>query len=242
MNDAVPICRSVLDHWIFQDPDYFKSWFAMIARARYIREPKIVNYQGTQCEVNYGEIIFGLNKWSSDYNISVQRLRTLIKRLTADRMIEVVRHTNKFTIYRLTNFEKFNSQEVARTVALSLSPNSQSTGKQQSANSQSTTNEEGTKKVKNVVLSSLKKNVLPCSEFVFLTVDEQRKLIDKHGEQGYNRIIEILDSYKGNTEKKTFGKSAYKDDYRTILQWVEQKYIEEKTKHQPLKPDRRNII
>jgi hypothetical protein len=221
MNDAVPICRSVLDHWIFQDPDYFKSWFAMIARARYIREPKIVNYQGTQCEVNYGEIIFGLNKWSSDYNISVQRLRTLIKRLTADRMIEVVRHTNKFTIYRLTNFEKFNSQEVARTVALSLSPNSQSTGKQQSANSQSTTNEEGTKKVKK------EKNIYGSFQNVKLTQPEYDRLKTE-----FTNADEAIEFFSKWIAEK--GGTTSKEHNLAIRRWVFDAIAKNKNKQKPM--------
>lgn len=63
-----------------------------------------------------------------------------------------------------------------------------------------------------------------CAEFVSLTNDEYSSLVAKVGESGVKRCIEILDNYKGSTGKK------YKSDYRTILNWVVQRYEEEKKK------------
>jgi len=59
------------------------------------------------------------------------------------------------------------------------------------------------------------------ADFVSLTNAEYEALVAKLGEEGTKRCIEILDNYKGSTGKK------YKSDYRTILNWVVQRYEEE---------------
>lgn len=62
------------------------------------------------------------------------------------------------------------------------------------------------------------------AEFVSMTNDEYQKLLVAYGEEATKRMIEILDNYKGSTGRK------YKSDYRTILNWVVQRYEEEKNK------------
>ena len=76
-------------------------------------------------------------------------------------------------------------------------------------------------------VASLRKSAKKCSEYVFLTDAEMEKLIEDFGQEGAQRIIEILDSYKANTPSKCFGKNAYIDDYKVIRNWVIKRYNEE---------------
>lgn len=59
------------------------------------------------------------------------------------------------------------------------------------------------------------------AEFVKLTDEEYQKLVEKAGESGALKCIEILDNYKGSSGKK------YASDYRAILNWVIDKYQKE---------------
>ena len=63
------------------------------------------------------------------------------------------------------------------------------------------------------------------AEFVSLTRDEYAKLCEQFGEAQTNRMIEILDNYKGAKGKR------YKSDYRAILTWVVDRYNEEIIKY-----------
>lgn len=83
----------------------------MLGRARYVKEPKTISYEKTLCTVNYGEFVFGRLSWSRDTGVSEQKLRTLIKLLIADGMIDVVTKNYKYTIYKVVNYEKFNRQQ-----------------------------------------------------------------------------------------------------------------------------------
>lgn len=70
-----------------------------------------------------------------------------------------------------------------------------------------------------------KKKKYKYAEFVSLTRDEYAKLCEEHGEDATKRMIEILDNYKGSSGKK------YKNDYRTILNWVVDRYYEEQRRN-----------
>ena len=70
---------------------------------------------------------------------------------------------------------------------------------------------------------------LKYAEFVFMTESEYVKLVEKFGESGVGRCIEILDNYKGSTGK------TYVSDYRAILNWVIKRHKEEKDNPQSKK-------
>ena len=60
------------------------------------------------------------------------------------------------------------------------------------------------------------------AEFVQLTHEEHEKLVKEFGEQNTQKMIEVLDNYKGASGKN------YKSDYRAILNWVKDRVINEK--------------
>lgn len=169
MNDQVPVARKLEKHWVYQDAEYLKVWITMLFRARYLSEPKKDMYQGVLYILNRGEFIFGRKRWSQELDIGEQKLRTLIKKLIKDEMIKEVCKTNKFTIYSLTNFEKYNQrnnqqfnhqQSVENTGFVddtNHESNQQITTSQPTDNHQLTTNKEskeGDKNVKKVIYTS----------------------------------------------------------------------------------------
>lgn len=70
-----------------------------------------------------------------------------------------------------------------------------------------------------------KKKKYKYAEFVTLTKDEYAKLCTEHTEEAVRRMIEILDNYKGQSGKR------YKSDYRTILNWVVDRYNDEQLRY-----------
>jgi hypothetical protein len=106
----IGIDRDIRNHWIYKDPEYFKVWFEMLCCARYAREPKTDFQDGEVYTLNYGEFMFGRIKWSGRLNVGEQRIRTLIKKLIKEEMIELVSKHRYFSIYKVINYEKFNHQ------------------------------------------------------------------------------------------------------------------------------------
>lgn len=106
----IGIDRGIVNHWIYEDAEYFKVWFEMLYRARYSQEPETKLIDGILVEMNYGEFIYGRTKWSERLKISERRLRTLIDKLQRDNMIESVTKFPRFTVYRIINYAKYNQQ------------------------------------------------------------------------------------------------------------------------------------
>lgn len=142
--------RGIVDHWIYQDAEYFKVWFEMLHRARFAQEPHTELVDGEMVVVNYSEFIYGRIKWSARLKVSEQRLRTLIKKLKAEEMIEVVSEHRKCTLYRIKNYAKFNQQSNQQKdqsqqgfeSRANQQSNQSSTSSQPAANQQLTTKEE----------------------------------------------------------------------------------------------------
>lgn len=64
-----------------------------------------------------------------------------------------------------------------------------------------------------------KENLIKVAEFVSLKQSEIDGLKSKYGDVNYQKMVEVLDNYKGANGKK------YKSDYRAILNWVVEKVV-----------------
>ena len=69
--------------------------------------------------------------------------------------------------------------------------------------------------------TKVKEKKTAYAENVKMTPEEHQKLIDQFGQAATDRMIEILDNYKGASGK------TYKSDYRAILNWVVKRWREE---------------
>ena len=72
--------------------------------------------------------------------------------------------------------------------------------------------------------SSLRPDAVQQADTVFLTEDELARLGREFGEDGAQRLVEILDAYKSNNPEKS---ARYRDDYKVIRSWVIRRYHEE---------------
>lgn len=63
------------------------------------------------------------------------------------------------------------------------------------------------------------------AEHVFMTNAQHDTLLATHGPADTERLIELLDNYKGASGKR------YQDDYRAILSWCVERLQQEKTKN-----------
>jgi DnaD/phage-associated family protein len=146
----IGIDRDIEDHWIFKDAEYFKVWFEILLRTRFSKEPERKLIEGKLITIEYGQFIFGRVSWSERLGISEQRLRTLIKKLLKDEMIELVKVYQKCSIYFVKNYAKYNhqsnhqqnQQQKDNTDDANHQNNRASTTNQPSANHQLTTQEE----------------------------------------------------------------------------------------------------
>lgn len=176
-----------MEHWIYQNAEYFKIWFEMIYRARYGIEPATQMIEGQLVTINRGEFIFGRKSWSNRLGVGEQVLRTLIKKLTKDNMIELVKQYNKFTIYKIINYEIYNQQSNQQYVLENQYSegysnqlnNHQVTISQPPANHQLTTKEESNKDNKD-------------NKDIYILTDEENRFLN---------VLNIIPNYPLNRDK-----------------------------------------
>lgn len=70
------------------------------------------------------------------------------------------------------------------------------------------------------------------AEFVLLKEEEYQKLVKNYGKHAVEKMIEILNTYKGAHGKK------YKSDYMAILNWVVDAYEKREKEHKKRKPEK----
>ena len=113
----------------------------------------------------------------------------------------------------MVNFDKYQTLTHNLTVS------------QHTANTQLTHSQQQSKKANKAIRQESKnkhrENKIEFAEFVTMTQEEYDKLVDRIGERGTKRCIEILDNYK------RFKRQKYASDYRAILSWVIARYEEE---------------
>lgn len=211
--------RGIVDHWIYQDAEYFKVWFEMLYRARYSTESSIELIEGQLTEIKYGEFIFGRIKWSERIGISERRLRTLMDKLIADNMIYLVKRAPKFSIYCVSNYAKYRPQNDQQEAlepqgfeGYSDQQNVQQTTSKRPANVQQVTTKEQRNKDNKV--NKDKENKIAYAENVQLTESEYQRLVEEYGKELTDRSVEYLSSYKVEKSYKT------KSDNLTIRRWV----------------------
>jgi len=212
--DSIPVCRSIMEHWIYKDSDYFKAWFEMLARARYLQEPKTDMYEKIVYTLNRGEFIFGRTSWALRLGISEQKLRTLIKKLQRDNMIKLTSRYVKFSVYSIANYEKFNQQDNQQLdiqqEGVRDNDNQQNnqhlTSTQPAANQHPTTNKECKESKK------VKKDIYISCQHLSMTEEEYKKLVEVYGENEVKSKLEYAENYKKLTN--------YKSLYLTLKNWL----------------------
>jgi hypothetical protein len=111
MFDSFPVRRAIIDHWIFVNPKYLKIWIYILGNTSYIKEEKTKMYNKVLYPYRYGEFIFGLKHWSEVLNIGIGTIRGCFKLLIETNTIYKVEGTSSYTIYAVTNYEKYNQQD-----------------------------------------------------------------------------------------------------------------------------------
>ena len=203
MSGYIKLHRSLLDWEWYGDINVSRLFVHLILKVNF-EEKK---WRGNL--VKKGQLVTSIKTLSLETGLSLQSIRTALKKLESTNEI-TIQSTNVFTKIYIRNYRKYQENKL-----LDNKPaNKPTTNDQQTNNKRITTTKEGKeiKKEKNNTKKIYKKKFLDC---VFLTDDEYRKLVDDHGEEFTQQCIKRLDLHIPNKAG-----SPYKDHYRAILSWV----------------------
>ncbi|HPM02291.1 MAG TPA: hypothetical protein PK816_09070 [Candidatus Cloacimonadota bacterium] len=192
---------------IFENPYYFSekfcrnmAWIDLLLLANH--KPGFFYKRGIKVELKAGQLGYDTASLAKRWKWSRNKCERWFRELEKDNQI-VRQKTNVTTIISIVKYNIYQSKGKANG-----NPNEKPKGKPKGkANEHEQEYKEGIKNEKN-------EKKLKYADFVSLTESEYNKLIKAHNEKNTKILIEILDNYKGSTGKK------YKDDYRTILNWV----------------------
>jgi hypothetical protein len=108
MSGWIKLHRGIFDHWISSDPEYLCVWLRMLTDANFEDRKHLFN--GVLTEIKRGQIIFGLEAWSSKTGVGISKLRRLLELLEKDKMINRQK-TNKYSLISILNYSKYQDDD-----------------------------------------------------------------------------------------------------------------------------------
>lgn len=236
----IKLHREIRDHWIFKENRTFskyEAWTDLLLDANH--KDNAAYFNKNIVEVKRGQTLTSEVKLSEKWNWSRKKVRNFLKLLEEQGMITKITVPKRYVIVQIANYDRYQnrttedtSQDIVNTYVDHCVVTSEDTTREQQGNNRGTTEEQQgniNKNVKNVKNVKNEKNIKiknKYAEFVSMTEEEYKKLVDKHGDILTKRMITALDNYKGSKGK------TYKSDYRAILSWVVDKVLNENKKDQ----------
>jgi len=207
MEGWVKFHRKIEEWGWYTDPNTFRVFFHLVLKANH----KPNSWRGI--EIGKGQLITSRDKLAEQLNLSVQQVRTSLKKLESTQEI-TIKATNKYTLVTIENYTIYQTKDEKAT--------SKSTNEQPSNNHQVTTNK-NVKNVKNKDYSDLFVSLYdkyPYRKSKRDTFNSYKKLLKEYSHEDLERavdnyIIEIKDKnitmpYSSNN---FFGTKAYFEDY-----------------------------
>ena len=228
MEGWIKLHRSLLEWEWYSDINISRLFIHTLLKANF----KDKNWQGITVE--RGSFITSTETLANETGLSIQQVRTILKKLESTNEI-IVKRTNKFTLIKVVNYRVFqelgNDEQQENNNQITSNQqtdNNQITNEQQTDNNQITTTKE-VKKEKNEKNEKKEESEGTSAsppakgsakekygEFgnVLLSADEYKNLVDSMGDMLTSDYIERLGVYIASTGKE------YKSHYATILNWT----------------------
>lgn len=198
--------RDLIEWEWYQSPETSRVFIHLILRANYLDK----KWQGI--EIKRGQLITSNNHLSIELSLSIQQVRTSLKRLESSGYI-TRKTTNKFTLVTIVNYEGRQSSKTTFNKQKQL----QTTNHQQPNNNQSTTTKKGNKE------NNINKEKIEQRKENF------KKQVFEHSNYSNNILTSFFNYWSElNSQKKKM--RFEKDDYFNITTRLEKWVSNEKSK------------
>ena len=191
----ISIHRKIWDNSLWQDTPFSKgqAWIDLLLMANW--KEKEVRIGNSPLKMERGQFLTSTVKLSERWKWSRVKVSSFLNSLQALSML-CKKSTSKYTVVTIVNYDLYQltNEEI----------NIKKTSKKHQKNTTNNINNINKKDIE-------KKKFL---DYVFLSDEEYKKLIDKFGNYGTEDYIERLNLYIGSKGVK------YKSHYMTILNWA----------------------
>lgn len=196
-NGFIKLHRKFLTWEWYQDTNTKILFLHLLLKANY----KDNQWQGIT--IKRGDVVIGLMSLSEELNLSVQQIRTSLKKLKSSQKI-TSKSTNKFTVVTIVNYDKYQDAEIEITNG--------TTNEQQTDNKRITTLKERKeyKEDKNKEKIYKKEKYFDDVELndLFIEFLELRKKLKAvNSERAVNTLLNILNDYDLPTKKEMINNS-----------------------------------
>lgn len=205
MEGFIKLHRQFLEWEWFDDSNTFKLFIFCLLKANYTDK----KYRGEI--IKRGTFVTSLEVLSNETKISVQSVRTSLKRLESTGEL-TSRRTSKGTVIQVVKYDDYQ--------ATNTPTNKQLTSNQQASNKQLTTTKKDKKDKKD-------KNIYRAFDHFSISQDEFIKLNHTYSKQQIDSILDDIENFKGNTK--------YKSLYLTANNWLGRKYPNQESKEDKTK-------
>lgn len=239
-NSYIFLYRKLINSEVFANEKALKIWIWCLLKASYKERyiPFSVGKGQVTVKLNAGQFIYGRHK-VDELNIDKEVVRYWLTKFDKNFKLIKIKPTNQYsiiTICKWSTYQDIDSTELPtnhQPITNQLPSDHQPITNQLPSDHQVTTTNNKVKKVKKVKkVNKVEKESTPTPtvektqflDFVFLKESEYQKLVEKHGTDDTNCMIEKLNNFKASTGK------TYASDYHAINNWVVEWLKEEKIK------------
>ena len=110
----IKIERDIVDHWVFQDAEYFRAWMLILLMANH--EEKTILIDKTPTKLPPGSFHSSIQKLAKRLNWDKRKMARLLDSLENEKMLSSKR-TSHGTTFFVENWGKYQSQRTANGTA-----------------------------------------------------------------------------------------------------------------------------
>jgi ABC-type proline/glycine betaine transport system ATPase subunit len=213
MDGWIKLERSLLNHWIFQDPVKFRIWIGLLLIVNHSDQKVNIGQNIYDCK--RGQSVRSLLSWANTFKVSKDYIRNFFKLLAKDGMITIenIQISTRITI---CNYDTYQDTSNAKQTTSKRKPNANQT------QSHTNKNDKNDKNEKNEI--KIYKSFLHLS----ISIDEVQKLyLLGYTQKQIDEVLEAIENYKKNT--------SYVSLYYTAKKWLQKEQAEKsKTTERPM--------
>jgi len=183
----ISLHRSVMDNWVWKDPEFFRAWIWLLMGANFDENESILS--GTYVTVKRGELITSLFTIVRETGLSMKRARNFLKNLEKGHMI-VTEKGNKWTKIIICQYDTYQiaGQTEGKQRASKWANRGQTEGN-------TIINNNNSNKIVNNSVADFIENFNKITERNFRVNDKVEDQLEKRLNEGY-QLTDILNAVK----------------------------------------------